>query len=242
MPAYRDDLAYIHDVAFSDFVRDAIPGLLKILRRSRIERGLVLDLGCGSGTWARELTRAGYDALGIDISDAMLNLARKRAPKARFVHASLFRIDLPHCAAVTAVGECVNYLFDRKNSRQELARFFLRVHTALASGGVFIFDVAEPGRCGPGVSVLKSFQGHDWALLLRAEEDRKRGLLTRRITVFRRIGKLYRRSEEVHRLRLYRRSQITRQLEGAGFRVRVLRGYGQKPFSPGHVAFVARRT
>ncbi|MBZ5705277.1 MAG: class I SAM-dependent methyltransferase [Acidobacteriia bacterium] len=239
---YRKDLAYVHDVAFTDFIRDALPSLLRILRHNRITRGLVIDLGCGSGVWARELTRTGYDVLGVDISEGMLKLARKRAPKARFVHASLFQRELPPCAAVTAIGECVNYLFDRKNNRKELARFFQRVYSALAPGGVFVFDVAEPGRGGPGVPVFKSFRGRDWALLLQVEEDRKRSLLTRRITVFRKIGKLYRRSEEVHRVRLYPRSQITRQLESAGFRVRVLRSYGKQSFATGHVAFLARKT
>lgn len=242
MSAYRQDLAYVHDVAFTDFVRDATPGLLRILRRSRITRGLVIDLGCGSGIWARALTRAGYDVMGIDISRSMLKLARKRAPKARFLNGSFFQMELPPCAAVTAIGECVNYLFDRGNGRKELARFFRRVYRSLAPGGVFVFDVAEPGRDGRGMPVLKSFQGRDWALLLQAEENREQGVLTRRMTVFRKAGKLYRRSEEVHRLRLAPRSQITRQLESAGFSVRVLHRYGPEPFATGQVAFVARKT
>ena len=242
MSAYREDLAYVHDVAFTDFVRDAVPGLLRILRGNRIIRGLVIDLGCGSGIWARALTSAGYDVMGIDISRSMVKLARKRAPKARFVSGSFFQMELPPCAAVTAIGECVNYLFDRSNSRKELARFFRRVYRSLAPGGVFVFDVAEPGRGGPGRTILKSFQGRDWALLLQAEEDGKQSLLTRRMTVFRKTGKLYRRSEEVHRVRLYPRSQITRQLETAGFSVRVLHRYGPQPFATGHVAFLARKT
>ncbi|MBZ5597102.1 MAG: class I SAM-dependent methyltransferase [Acidobacteriia bacterium] len=240
-PSYQDDLTYIHDVAFTDFIRAAIPGLLRILHHKRITGGLVIDLGCGSGIWARELTRAGYDVLGVDISDAMLKLARKRAPKARFVHSSLFQMKLPPCVAVTAIGECVNYRFDRTNNRKELSRFFRRLYRALAPGGVFVFDVAEPGRGGSG-GPLKSFQGRDWALLLQVKEDRKRRVLTRRMTVFRKIGKLYRRSEEVHRVRLYPRFQIIRQLESAGFKVRVLSSYGRQSFSTGHIAFVAHKT
>jgi SAM-dependent methyltransferase len=242
MPDYREDLAYVHDVAFTDFIEDAIPGLLKILRRNRVTRGLVLDLGCGSGAWARELTRTGYAVLGIDISDAMLKLARRRAPKARFVKGSFFRVKFPTCVAVTAIGECVNYLFDPGNTGKELARFFRRVHGALQPGGVFVFDVAEPGRGRPGGTTLKSWQGRDWVLLLQTEEDRKRSVLTRRMTIFRRVGKHYRHSEEVHRVRLYPRAQVARELERAGFRVSVLRRYGRRPFATGHTAFVARKT
>ena len=46
---YREDLAHIHDVGHRDFVLQAAPGILTILRQSRISRGLVVDLGCGSG-------------------------------------------------------------------------------------------------------------------------------------------------------------------------------------------------
>jgi len=81
---YTDDLAYIHDVGFGEFALKSAPGLLNILRQRKIFAGLVVDLGCGSGLWARELTQAGYDVLGIEQSAAMIEIARKKTPKARF--------------------------------------------------------------------------------------------------------------------------------------------------------------
>lgn len=79
--AYQEDLAYIHDVGFDFYARGVAPELLKILRRHGIRKGLVVDLGCGSGIWARELTDAGYEVLGVDISGAMIRLARKKRPR-----------------------------------------------------------------------------------------------------------------------------------------------------------------
>lgn len=49
MDAYQEDLAYVHDVGFTTFVRGAAPGILEILRRQGIRGGLVIDLGCGIG-------------------------------------------------------------------------------------------------------------------------------------------------------------------------------------------------
>jgi len=109
---YQEDLAYIHDVGFGAFSSESAPGLLEILHQKGIEKGLVVDLGCGSGIWAKALTQAGYEVLGIDISDAMLDLAREKAPKAKFQNASLLRVELPKCDAVTSIGECLNYQFD----------------------------------------------------------------------------------------------------------------------------------
>src|SRR5215469_14060460 len=117
MAGYTEDLAYIHDTGYGDFARTAAPALLESLRARGITSGLVVDLGCGSGIWAQALVAAGYDVLGIDISPAMIRLARRKAPGAKFRTASLLSAELPPCAAVTAIGECVNYAFDPSNSR-----------------------------------------------------------------------------------------------------------------------------
>ncbi len=55
---YREDLAYIHDVGHGDFALGAAPGILEIFARNCMRGGLVVDLGCGSSLWAKELPAA----------------------------------------------------------------------------------------------------------------------------------------------------------------------------------------
>jgi SAM-dependent methyltransferase len=234
--AYGADLAYIHDVGFSQFARRAAPGLLRWLRQAGKRSGLVVDLGCGSGIWAKELADAGYDVLGIDQSAAMVTLARQRVPGGRFRGESFVTAELPPCVAVTAIGECFSYLFDRRNSERQLTRVFGRIYRALEPGGLLIFDaIVEAAR-----EAQRSFRaGTDWAVLVVSETDQRRRLLTRRVTSFRKVGRLYQRTEETHVLRLYDRSQLVGQLRAAGFRVRTLAAYGRLPMLPGRVAFLA---
>jgi SAM-dependent methyltransferase len=237
--SYKDDLAYIHDRGFGDFAKNSAPGLLMMLRQAEIATGLVVDLGCGSGLWARELVDAGYDVLGIDISSAMIDIARRRVPQGEFHVASLLEAKLPACDAVTSLGECFNYLFDKSNSIRQLRRLFRRIYTALKPGGLLIFDIAEPGR-GKGPR-QRHKQGDDWAVIVEVDEDRSTDRLTRRITSFRRVGELYARDEEVHRLQLYSRSEVANELRAAGFRVRTVRAYGEQTMIEGCVGFVARK-
>jgi SAM-dependent methyltransferase len=241
MRGYSDDLAYIHDTAFSDYCRKAAPGLLRILRKSGINSGLVIDLGCGSGRWAGDLNRNGYAALGIDQSPAFIRLARKNAPQSRFVCASLLRAKLSVCDAVTSIGECFNYCFDRKAGKRELARLFARVYDVLRPGGVFIFDVAEPGQIPEEQPRRTGSQGGDWAILVETSGDKRRNLLTRRIISFRKTGSRYRRGEEIHRLHLYRTPEILAMLSRTGFQVEHLKAYGQFRLPVGIAAFLARK-
>lgn len=238
--AYRDDLAYIHDAGFGGFVSGATPWLLKTLRGSGIERGLVVDLGCGSGIWSAALAQAGYEVLGYDISPAMLAMCRQRVPTGEFRQASFLDAGLPRCAAVTALGEILGYLFDRQNTPARIERLFRRIYRALEPGGLFVFDVALPGRA-PGGRAQNYREGEDWACLHVAVEDPVRRTLTRHITSFRKVGELYRRDHEVHRLRLYDRGELVRQLRAIGFKVRTVGSYGETKFPAGYVGMIARK-
>jgi len=239
---YKEDLAYIHDVGFSDYALGSASGLLETLDRNGIRGGLVVDLGCGSGLWAGELTRAGYRVLGIDISGQMIEIARERVPGAEFRIASVFEANLPACSAVTSIGEVLNYLFEPDNNdRQALAQLFRNIYGALNPGGVFIFDIAQPGQTLTGAATKGITEGEDWVVLLEKEEDPELRTLTRRITSFRKVGDHYRRDDEVHRLRLYRAEDLAGELSRAGFQVRMIRGYGEYCLPKAHAAFVARK-
>ncbi len=237
---YREDLAYIHDAGHADFALRSAPGILKVLWENGIPEGLVVDLGCGSGLWARELLRAGYRVLGIDISEAMVEISRRKAPGAEFRVGSLFEAEIPPCDAVTAVSEVLNYLFDPENEERGLECVFGRVYEALRRGGVFVFDVLGPGQVPEGAS--KSFsEGPDWAVLSEKVEDREHRTMTRRIVSFRKVGEHYRRDGEVHRVRLYAPKEVEDKLGRAGFEVGTMRAYGRYPLTENHAAFVARK-
>jgi SAM-dependent methyltransferase len=238
---YGEDVAYIHDAGHAEFALETAPGILEILAQSGIREGLVVDLGCGSGLLARKLIDAGYRVLGIDISEAMIELARRRAPEAEFRVGSLFEAEIPPCVAVTAISEVLNYLFDPENEKRGLARLFRRVHDALSPGGVFVFDVLGPGQVPPGATARGFRVGEDWAVLSEREEDAERGTMVRRIVSFRKLGEHYRRDDEVHRVRLYDPSELSAALGEVGFRVRTMNSYGEYPLGENHAAFEARK-
>lgn len=244
---YGADLTYIHDAGFTEFIRAAGPAVLELFRERGITSGKVVDLGCGGGVWAAQLVAVGYDVVGVDLSAEMVELARTRAPNAEFVCASFLDADLPDCAAVTALGEVLNYVMDERVGEDALAALFARVHAALRSGGVFVFDIATPGRCTQGQST-RCWVEDDWAMFLKTTKDSAAAELTREMTVFRKVGEpsrrgedLYRRSVETHRLRLYDPPAIEARLRDAGFDVQLLPTYGDYNMPAGLCVFVAAK-
>jgi ubiquinone/menaquinone biosynthesis C-methylase UbiE len=58
------------------------------------KKAKVLDVGCGTGVPATKFfVEKGFDVTGIDFSDNMVKLARKNAPKAKFVLKDMTKLD-----------------------------------------------------------------------------------------------------------------------------------------------------
>jgi len=234
-PLYLTDLAYIHHEGFGGLSRDAAPALRRILRSHGLRGARIVEAGCGSGILAKSLVQAGHRVVGIDASPAMIALARKHAPGARFRVASLTATAIPRCDVVVAVGEVITYL----PSWRAVQRFIARVHDALPPGGLFLFDFIESGerRTFPP----RSRGGADWAIVTRADLSADRRVLTRRMTTFRKLDGAYRQSRETHRVRIYPRARMAEELSRAGFTATLRRSFGACRLLVGDVAVVAER-
>ena len=171
----------------------------------------------GAVFWARELVDAGYGVLGIDISEAMIELARRRAPEAEFRVGSLFEVGIPPCAAVTAISEVLNYLFDPENEERGLGRVFRRVYDALARAASSSSTCLVPGRCRP----VPRRRVSGWGRTGRCSPSGRRMPSGARwsggSSVSGRWGSTTGGIDEVHRVRLYDPSELAAELERAGF-------------------------
>lgn len=232
MTLYRPALARVHEAGFSGGRGAEARALLRRLRAAGARRGdTVVDLGCGPGHFLAALLRAGYEAVGVDASAAMLALARKRAPEARLLRASLDAATLPACAAITALGEPLDYLASDARVRRALGHAF----AALRPGGVLLFDARLADPRLPRRKELE-VRGRGWTVSVVKTQDASGRRLTRRIVST--VGG--RRETEVHRLLLRPAPEWLRLLRAAGFRSRRLGGWAA-PFKDGRAAFECRR-
>lgn len=236
---YRRDLAWIHDRDYSGLARDAAPAILALLARHGWRSGRIVELGCGGGVLARALADRGHDVLGIDQSKAMVALARRRAPGARFATASLWRVRIPPAVAVLSIGECLSYRMDRRAGPPSVESLFRRVYRALVPGGLWIFDLVTPGRERPGIVRELVQERDDYFLAVRASVVERGRSIRREITTFRREGARWRRDREVHELWVADPAWIRWSLQRCGFRVATRPRYGRLPLPRGTRIFVA---
>ena len=141
MEAYTS-FAEVYD-QFMDNVpyREWADFLQEILQKEGISDGLVLDLGCGTGSMTEELAGRGYDMIGVDNSEDMLEIAMEKQQESG--HDILYLLqDMQEfelygtVRAVVSVCDSVNYVTEK----EELEQVFRLVNNYLDPGGIFVFD------------------------------------------------------------------------------------------------------
>ena len=139
--------AYTGFAAVYDIFMDNVPYeewssyLHGLLLEHGIEEGIVLDLGCGTGAMTERLAAFGYDMIGVDNSEDMLELAmEKRVQSGQdilYLLQDMREFELYGTVrAAVSVCDSVNYITEP----EELKEVFRLVNNYLDPEGVFIFD------------------------------------------------------------------------------------------------------
>lgn len=96
---FRGGFARLPRIGAASLIGDPVWGAI----RSRVPAGrTVLDAGSGLGEWIDLLTREGYQGVGVDYSEAMIELMKRERPAARWIASDIRAIPLPD-ASVDAV-------------------------------------------------------------------------------------------------------------------------------------------
>ncbi len=115
----------------------------------------ILDLACGSGTFATMCKLKGYDVCGLDLSDTIIEIANEKK--------KINRLDIPFCVAdmtnfkldkkfnvITCFFDSVNFLKDKN----QINKMFDSVYRHLEDNGYFIFDIFSK-------ELFKEYEGNE---------------------------------------------------------------------------------
>lgn len=129
---FMDDIPY---TKWCDYI-------ISILQEYQISNGLLLDLGCGTGTLTEALAKRGYDMIGIDASSDMLEIAAKKhhASKSNTLYLlqDMRKFELYGTVrAVISICDSINYIL----TIEDLIHTFSLINNYLDPNGIFLFDL-----------------------------------------------------------------------------------------------------
>ena len=139
--------AYTSFAAVYDTFMDNIPYdewgeyLKSLLQEYGVQDGLVLELGCGTGNMTEILAESGYDMIGVDNAEEMLEIAMEKRTQSGqdilYLQQDMREFELYGTVkAVVSICDSINYILEE----EELLQVFRLVNNYLDPKGVFIFD------------------------------------------------------------------------------------------------------
>lgn len=183
------------------------------------ERNLVLDLGCGTGTLTELMYGLGYDMIGVDMSESMLNVAMEKKAESGldilYLRQDMRRLELySTVGTVYSACDALNYILEE----DELLQVFSLVNKYLFPGGIFIFDFNTDYKYREIIGNTTIAENReDCSFIWENYYDPEEGLNEYDLTVFvRQEDECFRRFSEVHVQRGYTLEQMTDLLKRAG--------------------------
>lgn len=190
-----------------------------ILKEYGITDGLVLDLGCGTGSMTELLAGCGYDMIGIDNSEEMLNLAMKKREQSGcdilYLLQDMTEFELYGTVrAIVSACDSINYILDE----DELREVFRLANNYLDPDGILLFDFNTVYKYEQilGENTIAENR-EDCSFIWDNYYDPEDGINEYDLTLFvKEEDGRFRKFEETHYQRAYDLDTIRRLIEEAG--------------------------
>lgn len=216
MDAYTD-FASVYD-RFMDNVPYELwaDRIAEILKEYGIEQGLLLDLCCGTGKLTRLLRQKGFDMIGVDASEEMLQIAMEQdAQNILYLNQDAREFELYGTVqAIISACDSLNYITEP----EDLKQVFHLANNYLEARGLLIFDMNTPYKYEKLLAQETFAENReDCAFIWDNYYDKEAKINAYDLTLFiaDEAGK-FDRFEEEHYERCYTLSEIQALLEAAG--------------------------
>ncbi len=230
--------SFMDNIPYKDWT-DFVTGIMK---ENNVKDGaIVCELGCGTGTMTRLFKKAGYDMIGIDISEEMLDVARydhqDESEGILYLNQDMREFELyGTVGAVVSLCDSMNYVTEK----EDLLKVFKLVNNYLDPEGLFVFDMKT-------VHTYKDLMGNrtitdnrdESTLIWENRYDEKTRENNYNITIYTKaefendeeddgLPPLFEREEECHVQKAYEIGEIKELLKEAGLELVAVYADGKK--------------
>jgi len=223
--------AYTSFAQVYDLFMDEVPydewcaRIADTLKEYGIEEGLVLDLGCGTGSMTERMAARGFDMIGVDVSEEMLELAdakrRKSGQDILYLQQDMRNFELYGTVrAIISVCDSLNYIPEE----EQLLQVFRLAYNYLDPDGAFLFDMNTVYKYEKilGESTIAENR-EEGSFIWENYYDEQEHLNEYDLTIYvQEDDGRYSRFEETHFQRAYETERILKLLDEAGFQTEKL--------------------
>lgn len=210
--ATYDQIGDAYDLVYGDTAK-RVTFVKNILKK--FDKQTVLELGVGTGLFAIPLHEAGFKIEGLEISEVMIDILRRKVPDLK-----VYQGDIRHFAldkrydAILALSSVLVLV----NNHQEIKQCLQRAHEHLEPGGFLLLELPNHSvemALSNNVQEVHCSDGHDTIVVIQsAVEDQ---LWTETWHIFRHSGKGSSYEKVLCQEFLYSPEIIIEQLREVGF-------------------------
>jgi len=158
MSDYLDETIDLYNSMADQYASQALSRGPSIQRKRFItmlpERGKILDAGCGSGRDSAFFANEGFNVIGVDLSEKLLEIARIAAPRAKFYSADIRHLSFEK-NMFDGIWACSSLVHIKHNEMQSVFNKFysimkpegvLYIHVKKGEGEAYMEEPSIPGK------------------------------------------------------------------------------------------------
>lgn len=219
--------SYSELAACYDIFMDAVPYeqwfeyILGVFEKYNIPKGLVLDLGCGTGIMTELLADAGYDMIGVDMScDMLYEAMEKREASGHdilYLCQDMREFELyGTVGAIVSVCDSINYLLDD----EDVINTLKLVNNYLDPEGIFVFDFNTLYKYREIIGDTTIAENReDYSFIWENFYNDDTHVNEYDVTIFSKEGEFFRKSCETHLQRGYTVDEMREFASKAGLKI-----------------------
>ncbi len=214
------DIAQIYDRLNSDIDYNVwVQYIENIFKKFGCKPCIILELACGTGSFAVLMSKKGYEMICSDISEQMLLIAREKAENQKqdilFLQQDMSSFELyGTVGAIVCLLDSLNHL----TSMEDVKNMIALSHNYLDSGGLLIFDINT-------INKLKTIYGdnvfyvddEEFTCLWQCQYDPVNSISDIEFTLFLKEGELYKRYDDSVTEKAYEINELKRICTDTGF-------------------------